>query len=148
MINWGLKKLIVERCGSQVDFSMKIARSQSHVSEIVRGRRPLSDEEKEIWAKALNVNPAIIEQVDERSQKMTTDEWASDYVARQNENGHYCIKLPKGFSAYISLVMAFTELCGSLPLRDNRNVRTFPTNFRISGGLIFLWFERTTEAKN
>lgn len=65
MINWRLKELIVERCGSQVDFSMKIGRSQSYVSEIIRGRRPFSDEEKASWAQALDVNPAIIEQTDE-----------------------------------------------------------------------------------
>jgi transcriptional regulator with XRE-family HTH domain len=64
MINWRLKKLIVERCGSQVDFSMKIGRSQSYVSEIIRGRRPFSDKEKASWAQALDVNPAIIEQTD------------------------------------------------------------------------------------
>jgi len=65
MINWRLKKLIVERCGSQVDFSMKIGRSQSYVSEIIRGRRPLSNEEKASWAQVLEVNPAVIEKADE-----------------------------------------------------------------------------------
>ena len=69
MINWKLKKLIVERCGSQVDFSMKIGRSQSYVSEIIRGRRLFSDEERASWAQALEVNPAIFEQTDEKASE-------------------------------------------------------------------------------
>jgi hypothetical protein len=62
MINWELKRIITERCGSQVNFSMRIGRPQSVVSEVVRGIRRLSDEEKACWAKVLDVDPGLIHQ--------------------------------------------------------------------------------------
>jgi len=64
MINWRLKRLIIERYRTQAVFSLKMRRPQSYVSEIVRGRRRLSDEEKGSWAKALDVDASLIDSDD------------------------------------------------------------------------------------
>ena len=57
MTNWNLKSLIGERFGSQADFAMRIKKQQSFVSEVIRGRRQLSEEEQKIWAEELGCNP-------------------------------------------------------------------------------------------
>jgi hypothetical protein len=53
MTNWNLKSLIVERFGTQADFAMKIKRQQSFVSEVISGRRQLSEKEKKLWAEEI-----------------------------------------------------------------------------------------------
>jgi len=52
-----LKARIIERFGSQFDFSQAIHEHESLVSKVIRGRRKLSLEDKKKWAKALKCNP-------------------------------------------------------------------------------------------
>ena len=52
-MNRKLKAKIVERFGTQSDFSAAINEDESNVSRVVRGRRTLPEENRKIWAKAL-----------------------------------------------------------------------------------------------
>ena len=53
-MNKALKSMIVLKYGSQDDFAERIGVSRSVVSNVVRGRRKLSDEKKIEWATALD----------------------------------------------------------------------------------------------
>ena len=53
-MNWKLKERICEIFRTQIDFAQRIGKSESKVSLIVRGRRVLSPEDKQRWAKLLN----------------------------------------------------------------------------------------------
>ena len=57
MTNWNLKSLIVEKFGTQADFAIKVGRQQSFISEVLRGRKKLSEEEQKVWAEHLGCNP-------------------------------------------------------------------------------------------
>ncbi len=57
-MNKKLKAKIVERFGTQADFSQVIDTDESIVSRVVRGRRELSPEQKQEWATALNSDPS------------------------------------------------------------------------------------------
>lgn len=56
-MNRKLKAKIVEKFGTQADFSQEIKIDETLVSKVVRGRRQLSDESKKIWAKVLDCKP-------------------------------------------------------------------------------------------
>ena len=48
-----LKAKIVERFGTQADFSQAVAEDESFISRVIRGRRTLSQDRCRIWAEAL-----------------------------------------------------------------------------------------------
>jgi transcriptional regulator with XRE-family HTH domain len=53
-INTKLKARILERFGSQTDFSEEVGQHESFISKVVRNRREPSQETKEHWASILN----------------------------------------------------------------------------------------------
>lgn len=57
VVNWPLKKRIVEVFRSQSDFCVVIGERESVVSRIVRGRRQLPLDKKQKWASALQCKP-------------------------------------------------------------------------------------------
>ena len=59
-MNWKLKSQIVWKFGTQADFAVKVKKAQSFVSEVVRGRRKLSLDEKRKWGKILSCEPEKI----------------------------------------------------------------------------------------
>jgi DNA-binding transcriptional regulator YdaS (Cro superfamily) len=52
-VNWPLKKRITELFRSQADFCGVIGESESVVSRIIRGRRELPPEKRDVWARVL-----------------------------------------------------------------------------------------------
>ena len=56
MLNKKLKAKIIELYGCQADFAIELNIDESYISRIIHGRRHLSDEEKERWAKLLKCN--------------------------------------------------------------------------------------------
>jgi hypothetical protein len=56
-MNKKLKAKIIEHYGSQFLFSVFMNIHESEVSRVIRGRRPLRDEDREKWAEALSVKP-------------------------------------------------------------------------------------------
>ena len=52
--NWAFKGRIYEVFGSQYAFAYTVKEREDVVSAVVRGRRSISLEKKEKWAKALN----------------------------------------------------------------------------------------------
>lgn len=52
-MNRKLKVAIIEKFGSQADFSMVIEDDESVISRVIRGRRRLSADKQKIWADAL-----------------------------------------------------------------------------------------------
>ena len=52
-MNKALKSMIVLKFGTQDDFAARIGVSRSFVSNVIRGRRKLSFEEKVLWAAIL-----------------------------------------------------------------------------------------------
>ena len=59
-MNKKLKARIVERFGTQADFAQEIGEYQTVVSEVIRGRRQLSDYKELEWAMALGCRPQEI----------------------------------------------------------------------------------------
>jgi len=59
-MNWNLKVKIVETFRSQADFAMAVKERESIVSKVIRGRRRLSREKQEKWAKILKCQPEEI----------------------------------------------------------------------------------------
>lgn len=53
-MNLKLKAKIIEKYGGQWKFAPKVGEHESAVSKIVRGRKHLSQEKKEKWAKVLD----------------------------------------------------------------------------------------------
>lgn len=64
-MNKKLKAKIIEKFGSQADFAQKIQVDESMISRIVRGRRVLSPEDRDIWSRVLKCDPCILEPVGE-----------------------------------------------------------------------------------
>lgn len=62
-MNRRLKAKIIERFGSQADFSQKIGVDESVISRVIRGRRVLSPEDQAKWSKVLGCDPSIMEPV-------------------------------------------------------------------------------------
>jgi hypothetical protein len=60
MINKRLKAKIVRKYGTQWDFGQAIGEHHTVVSQVVRGRRNLSDVKKVEWARALGCQPEDI----------------------------------------------------------------------------------------
>lgn len=54
MINWTLKKAIIDRFRTQAEFSQKIEKPEPVISLVIRGRKRLSEAEQEKWACLLN----------------------------------------------------------------------------------------------
>jgi hypothetical protein len=52
-MNKRLKSKIVLKFGTQADFAQAISEYQTIVSEVIRGRRQLSDHKELLWAMAL-----------------------------------------------------------------------------------------------
>lgn len=52
-MNRKLKGKIVEKFGTQFEFSKTINEHESNISRVVRGRRKLSQEDKKLWLDAL-----------------------------------------------------------------------------------------------
>jgi hypothetical protein len=59
-MNKKLKSKIVLKFGTQADFAQAIGEYQAVVSEVIRGRRQLSDHKELEWAMALNCRPQEI----------------------------------------------------------------------------------------
>jgi plasmid maintenance system antidote protein VapI len=59
-MNWKLKEKIVERYGTQFDFSQAVKVHESDVSRVVRGRKELPPEEKTKWAEVLGTEEKVI----------------------------------------------------------------------------------------
>ena len=55
-----LKLKILERFGSQCNFARAVGVGESVISRTIRGRRPLSDTERKLWAKKLGCRPQEI----------------------------------------------------------------------------------------
>ena len=55
-----LKAKIIEKFGTQADFAQAIKTEEAIVSRVVRGRRILNSETKQIWADALGCKPKDI----------------------------------------------------------------------------------------
>lgn len=55
-MNKKLKAKIIEKFGTQADFSEKLGVDESIVSRVVRERRLLTSVEAEMWAKALEIS--------------------------------------------------------------------------------------------
>ena len=53
-MNRKLKARIIEKFGSQSDFSEAIKMQESTISRVVRGRRELNEEDQKIWAEVLD----------------------------------------------------------------------------------------------
>ncbi len=56
-MNLKLKAKIIEKYGSQVDFSEAINVNETIISKVIRGRRSLDPERQIAWADALNSTP-------------------------------------------------------------------------------------------
>jgi len=56
-MNWKIKKRMVEKFGSQVDFAEAVGISETLVSKVVRGRRQLDPAQKAKWAEILGCQP-------------------------------------------------------------------------------------------
>jgi transcriptional regulator with XRE-family HTH domain len=70
-MNKVLKSIIILKFGTQEDFAAKINESRSVVSNVIRGRRNISDEKKIAWANALGCNVEKIFPIDhEKSDPM------------------------------------------------------------------------------
>ena len=52
-INRKLKLMIVKNYGTQADFAFEIKEQEATVSRVIQGRRNLSTEKQQGWAKAL-----------------------------------------------------------------------------------------------
>ena len=52
-MNRKLKGRIVERFGTQFEFSKAVDEHESNISRVIRGRRELAEEDKKIWADVL-----------------------------------------------------------------------------------------------
>jgi plasmid maintenance system antidote protein VapI len=59
-MNWILKKKINEQFGTQGDFAHALRCHESKVSQVVKGRRALSEEEKKQWAELLKADPTYL----------------------------------------------------------------------------------------
>ena len=57
-MNWKLKEKITEKYGTQSDFAIVLKGHESDVSRVIRGRRSLTDEERQLWADLLEVDRA------------------------------------------------------------------------------------------
>ena len=64
-MNKFLKLKIIERFGSQAEFSMAVNQDESVISRVIRGRRELSAGIKQKWADALGCKPEDIFKDDE-----------------------------------------------------------------------------------
>ena len=59
-MRWNLKKKIVERYGSQINFAYELGLNPSTLSQIVLGRRPVDPSDQKKWAKMLGGTPQKI----------------------------------------------------------------------------------------
>lgn len=56
-MNRKLKGKIIEKFGTQFEFSRAINEHESNISRVVRERRTLSKEDKKVWAEVLGTEP-------------------------------------------------------------------------------------------
>ena len=63
-----LKFKILKKFSSQADFCLVVSEHESKVSQVLRGRRKLSQEEAEKWAKTLDCDPATLKSVVEQNE--------------------------------------------------------------------------------
>jgi antitoxin component HigA of HigAB toxin-antitoxin module len=63
-----LKIEIIKRFSTQSDFALKIGDHESKVSQVLHGRRRLTEEDARRWIRLLNCDPAIIEPFVSESQ--------------------------------------------------------------------------------
>ena len=59
-LNLALKLKIIEKYGGQWRFAAAVGEHESAISKVLRYQRPLPDEKKRIWAKALRCKPEEI----------------------------------------------------------------------------------------
>ena len=57
-MNRKLKGKIVEKFGTQFEFSKTINEHESNISRVIRGRRELSQEDQKMWAEVLGAESA------------------------------------------------------------------------------------------
>jgi len=53
-INWELKRLIINKYGSQANYALVLGEFESRISAVVQARRELSEKEKAKWAELLD----------------------------------------------------------------------------------------------
>lgn len=54
--NFNLKIRILRTHGSQANFALAVQEHESYVSMVIQGRRHLSPERAEVWARCLNLD--------------------------------------------------------------------------------------------
>ncbi|MEI7636316.1 MAG: hypothetical protein WCJ37_03360 [Syntrophus sp. (in: bacteria)] len=57
-MNWKLKERIAEKYGTQSDFAIVLRGHESDVSRVIRGRRTLTEAERQMWADLLGADRA------------------------------------------------------------------------------------------
>jgi len=60
-MNRVLKSKIIERFGSQGDFALKAGINESVVSQVIRGRRKLNEDERGRWARILKTGKEVFQ---------------------------------------------------------------------------------------
>ena len=60
-MNLRLKAAIVAKCGTQTAFATFVGRADSYISEVIRGRRNPSAEERHSWALILQTDESIFD---------------------------------------------------------------------------------------
>jgi len=58
-VNRKLKARIIEKFGTQYEFSHRIGEQEALVSKVIRGHVTIPKEKKEFWAKVLDAKPSI-----------------------------------------------------------------------------------------
>ena len=60
MLHRGLRVAILTKFDTQGDFALRLKIHESRVSQILRGRRKLSEGEARRWARILKCDPAVM----------------------------------------------------------------------------------------
>jgi plasmid maintenance system antidote protein VapI len=63
MKNLKLKLVILKKFDTQANFAMKIHCHESFVSQVIAGRRKISNDQARLWLRALNCKPYLINSV-------------------------------------------------------------------------------------
>jgi transcriptional regulator with XRE-family HTH domain len=71
-MNKFLKLKIIEKFGSQAEFSMVVKEDESTISRVLRGRRKLRPDDRKKWAKVLGCLPEDIFSYDENNNPKQT----------------------------------------------------------------------------
>jgi transcriptional regulator with XRE-family HTH domain len=64
-----LRLKILEKYHSQANFALELKVDESVISRVLHGRRGLTEENREKWAKALECDPAVLESVTNKANE-------------------------------------------------------------------------------